>query len=73
MQSPPYAGQTLIDHGEAFSGASYYRSWKSCFASKGQTKLLPFVESVAGRLLFDRDTVLADEVPRDLITANARS
>ncbi|WP_338923765.1 hypothetical protein V0M98_36775 (plasmid) [Pseudomonas silesiensis] len=51
----------IIDHSESFGGASYYRSGKSGFAPKGQTRLLPFVEAVAERLSFDRDAVLTDE------------
>lgn len=51
----------IIDRGDSYGGASYYRSGKSGFAPKGQTKLLPFVEAVAERLSFDQDTVLTDE------------
>ena len=57
----------IIDHGEAFGGASYYRSGKSCFAPKGQTKLLPFVDSVAVKLSYERDVVLSDEVLAQLL------
>jgi len=57
----------IIDHGEAFGGASYYRSGKSCFAPKGQTKLLPFVDSVAAKLSYERDVILSDEVLAQLL------
>lgn len=60
----------IIDKGDSFGGASYYRSGKSGFAPKGQTKLLPFVEVVAERLSFDRDTVLTDEVLQGLFSGS---
>lgn len=62
----------IIDRGDSFGGASYYRSGKSCFAPKGQTRLLPFSEAVAERLSFDRDTVLTDEVLQELISETRR-
>ncbi|WP_274644699.1 hypothetical protein [Pseudomonas serbica] len=61
----------IIDHSESFGGASYYRSGKSGFAPKGQTRLLPYVEAVAERLSFDRDTVLTDEVLLELLPPSA--
>ena len=57
----------IIDRGDSFGGASYYRSGKSGFAPKGQTKLLPYVDAVAERLSFDRDTVLTDELLLELL------
>jgi len=50
----------IIDKGDAWGGASYYRSGKSCFHPKGQTILLPYVEAVAARLSHERDTTLTD-------------
>lgn len=44
-----------------FAGASYYRTGKSCFAPKGQTRLLPYVESVAKLIEEGKDTILVDE------------
>jgi len=51
----------IIDRGDAFGGASYYRNGKSCFAPKGQTRLLPFNAAVAGVLSQDKDTHLSDQ------------
>ncbi|APC19513.1 hypothetical protein BLL42_27680 (plasmid) [Pseudomonas frederiksbergensis] len=59
----------IISHGEAFGGASYYRSGKSCFAPTGQTKLLPPVPAVAERLSFDHDTTLSDEDLAELLAS----
>jgi hypothetical protein len=50
----------VISHSDPFAGASYYRSGKSCFAPKGQTRLLPLVPAVAELLSFDKDTVIED-------------
>lgn len=66
----PDSGQQkriIIDKGDSFGGASYYRSSKNGFAPKGQTKLLPFVEALAERLSFDQDTVLTDKVLEELL------
>jgi hypothetical protein len=63
----------IIDHSESFGGASYYRSGKSGFAPKGQTRLLPYVEAVAERLSFDRDTVITDQELQALLSATTRS
>jgi hypothetical protein len=60
----------IINHSESFGGASYYRSGKSCYMPKSQTKLLPFVKSVAQRLSFDRDTVLSDDALKELLYSN---
>ncbi|WP_408601999.1 hypothetical protein [Pseudomonas sp. PLMAX] len=61
----------VIDRGDSFGGASYYRTGKSGFAPKGQTKLLPYIEAVAERLSIDRDTVLTDEVLLQLLHPSA--
>jgi len=51
----------IIDNGCPWGGSSYFRSGKSGFAPKGQTRLLPFVEAVAERLSYDRETTLNDD------------
>ena len=51
----------IISHGDAYAGASYYQSGKSCFAPTGQTRLLPLVPAVAERLSFDHETTVSDE------------
>lgn len=51
----------VIDKGCAYGGASYQRSGKSGFSPKGQTILLPYVESIAALLSFESDTDLSDE------------
>ena len=61
----------IIDKGDSFGGASYYRSSKSGFATKGQTKQLPFVEAFAERLSFDQDTVLTHELLLELLCDGA--
>jgi hypothetical protein len=63
----------IIDHSESFGGASYYRSGKSGFAPKGQTRLLPYIEAVAERLSFDRDTVITDQELQELLSVTTRS
>lgn len=63
----------IIDHSESFGGASYYRSGKSGFTPKGQTRLLPYIEAVAERLSFDRDTVITDQELQELLSATTRS
>lgn len=52
----------IIDQPCCWGGASYWRNGKSCNASKGQTRLLPYVESIAALLKEDRDTILKDDV-----------
>ena len=52
----------IVDKPCCWGGASYWRNGKSCFAPKGKTRLLPYVESVAALLKEDRDTILEKEV-----------
>lgn len=63
----------IIDRGDAFGGKSYYRTGKSGFAPKGQTRLLPFVAAVGERLSFERDTVLTDEMLQELLAGTTPS
>lgn len=57
----------IISHSDAFAGAAYYRSGQSCFAPKGQTRLLPLVPAVAELLSFDRDTIVDDATLESLL------
>lgn len=59
----PASGKQLriiIDKGDAYGGASYYRTGKSTFAPKGQTLLRPFVAAVAAKLKYNTETELSD-------------
>ncbi|MBA1274471.1 hypothetical protein [Stutzerimonas azotifigens] len=59
----PASGKQLriiVDKGDAFGGASYYRTGKSTFAPKGQTVLRPYVAMVAEKLNYESETDLSD-------------
>jgi len=59
----PASGKQLriiIDKGDAYGGASYYRTGKSTFAPKGQTVLRPYVAMVAEKLNYESETDLSD-------------
>lgn len=57
----------IVEKGDAFGGASYYRSGKSTFAPKGQTVLRPYVEAVAEKLNYESETELSDAELEELL------
>ncbi|HCF4080868.1 hypothetical protein [Pseudomonas aeruginosa] len=59
----------IVDKGDSFGGASYYRSGKSTFHPKGQTVLRPFIPAIGAKLSYESDTELSDADLQALLDA----